>query len=357
MRKVIEYVSCNPRHNITTDTDWILARNLWYAMGPSRPFRHMMPRSRPCTLTSFLPSFLSSNNNNLEWKPSLVKKALSTLPQSCHLDPFLLCILPRICAGVLEKDFFLTKGWPVKRSFEVPEGVSLADLQEVELGIGILTDLQLTEDWGTRRYLRGWLGGGRPGRWCFERLYGGIIGIWLVSFYVWRYARIMLDWHIHNARCNQASYQCPIPFSQFSMTISQYFSRLLERKVFPHLIMTRNTAAQAMPIKAAEMKQFWYPRLLTHGVILINIISLCFIYVYHARSTMTLNSPISNRKRHCIPHQHHTRHRITTQLLITINKIINAYTDPARIRESQQVHGDYETEPMHVMRGTDTPED
>lgn len=52
-----------------------------------------------------------------------------------------------MCAGVLEGDFFLTKCWKIEHSFEVPEGVSLADLQEVELGIGILTDLQFTEDW------------------------------------------------------------------------------------------------------------------------------------------------------------------------------------------------------------------
>lgn len=47
-----------------------------------------------------------------------------------------------------------------------------------------------------------------------------------------------------------------MPFSQFSTTSSQYLSRLRSLDFFPHLIMTRNTAAHAMPMKAAEMKQF-----------------------------------------------------------------------------------------------------
>lgn len=197
--------------------------------------------------------------------------------------------------------------------------------------------------------------------WTWEMVFPSksrrINGHMMISFYVCRYGRIMLDQYIHSAWYKmQESYQCPIPFSQFSMTTFQYFSRLLERKVFPHLIMTRNTAAQAMPMKAAEMKQFWYPRLLTHGVILISIISLCYVHAYHVQSTMALNSPISNRKRHRIPHQHDTRHRITTQLLIAINKIIKAQTDPTSIWKSQQVHSDYETEPMHAMRGANAPE-
>lgn len=59
-----------------------------------------------------------------------------------------------------------------------------------------------------------------------------------------------------------------MPFSQFSRTIFQYVSRLRMRNVLPHLIMMRNAAEHAMPMNAAEMKQFWYPMLSTQGVIL-----------------------------------------------------------------------------------------
>jgi hypothetical protein len=40
------------------------------------------------------------------------------------------------------------------------------------------------------------------------------------------------------------------------MTILQYLSRLRARNVFPHLIITRNTADMAMPMNAADTKQF-----------------------------------------------------------------------------------------------------
>lgn len=50
--------------------------------------------------------------------------------------------------------------------------------------------------------------------------------------------------------------------------MSQYFSRERSRKVLPDLIMTRNTAEHAIPINAAEIKQFCLPMFLTQGVIL-----------------------------------------------------------------------------------------
>lgn len=37
----------------------------------------------------------------------------------------------------------------------------------------------------------------------------------------------------------------------------------------PYFIATRNIDEAAIPMKAAEMKQFWYPRVLNHGVILL----------------------------------------------------------------------------------------
>lgn len=48
----------------------------------------------------------------------------------------------------------------------------------------------------------------------------------------------------------------------------QYLTLLLLRKVFPYLIMTRNVDTHANPMKAAVMKQFWYPMFVTQGVML-----------------------------------------------------------------------------------------
>jgi len=48
----------------------------------------------------------------------------------------------------------------------------------------------------------------------------------------------------------------------------QYFLWLWTRKLFPHFIITRKTREHASPINAAEIKQFWYPKPSTHGVIL-----------------------------------------------------------------------------------------
>lgn len=77
-----------------------------------------------------------------------------------------------------------------------------------------------------------------------------------------------IDLLIDESNSGWCQCQCPIPFSQFSCTIFQYFSLLRTLTPFPHLTTTKNTAEHAIPIKAAEIKQFWYPRLWIHGVIL-----------------------------------------------------------------------------------------
>lgn len=59
------------------------------------------------------------------------------------------------------------------------------------------------------------------------------------------------------------------------LTIVQYLVALLIRKDFPHLIITKKTNDAAMPTKAAERKQFWYPRFVNHGVILQTVSQLC----------------------------------------------------------------------------------
>lgn len=52
------------------------------------------------------------------------------------------------------------------------------------------------------------------------------------------------------------------------LTSSSYLAALLILSDFPYLIMTRNTRQAAIPTNAAEMKQFWYPRFVSHGVML-----------------------------------------------------------------------------------------
>ena len=124
----------------------------------------------------------------------------------------------------------------------------------------------------------------------------------------------------------------PMPFSQFSWTSFQYFSRERSRKVFPNLIMKRKTEAHAMPMKAAEMKQFWYPMFSIQGVIL-NDVSVC-LRLESKEKTL----PIANRKRHGIPDQNHTSHGNTTQLLIAVNKVIDTERDATGTREGQHAH-------------------
>lgn len=141
-----------------------------------------------------------------------------------------------------------------------------------------------------------------------------------------------------------------MPFSQFSWTSFQYCSRDRSRNVFPNLIITKKTEAHAMPIKAAEMKQFWYPMLSIQGVIL-NEVSVCLLL------ELEENLPISNCKRHGIPNQNHTRHGDTTQLSVAVNKVIDTKRDATGAREGQNAHSNNESKPMDLMSSTHTPKD
>ena len=75
---------------------------------------------------------------------------------------------------------------------------------------------------------------------------------------------------IHQVVIHILCYQFPRDSDQwptFSAS-AQYFAALLVRNFLPIMIMSKKTLEAAMPTKAAEMKQFWYPRFVIQGVML-----------------------------------------------------------------------------------------
>lgn len=110
-----------------------------------------------------------------------------------------------------------------------------------------------------------------------------------------------------------------------------------------------------MPMNAAEMKQFWYPMLSTQGVILEQ--TRVSKYPGKRPTQDCSNSPVTDSKRHSIPHQNHRGHRIPAQLPVTVNEVIDAQRDTGRIAQRREEHGYYQAEPVDVMCCADTPED
>jgi hypothetical protein len=66
---------------------------------------------------------------------------------------------------------------------------------------------------------------------------------------------------------------------------------------------------------------------------------------------------ISNRKTHRIPDNNNSNHSLTTQILVRINAIAHTKLHTDGIRSSDDAHGENESEPMDVVRGSYTPED
>lgn len=71
---------------------------------------------------------------------------------------------------------------------------------------------------------------------------------------------------------------------------------------------------------------------------------------------MRLNSPVSNRKRHGIPHQNDRRHRVAAQLAVAVDEVVDAEGDAARVAEGQGAHGHQQPEPVHAVGGADPPQ-
>ena len=104
-----------------------------------------------------------------------------------------------------------------------------------------------------------------------------------------------------------------------------------------------------MPMKAAEMKQFWYPRFSIQGVIL-NEVSICLQLELEEK-----NLPITNCKTHGVPNQNHTSYGNAAQLSVAVNKVIDTECDTTGIREGQHAHSSNESKPMDLMSSTNPP--
>jgi len=74
-------------------------------------------------------------------------------------------------------------------------------------------------------------------------------------------------YHCVRAPLIQLLDQCTAPSLMYFLTRLQYWSRCLSLRAFPHFTMMRKAKLAARPMKAADMKQFWVPRLVNHGVI------------------------------------------------------------------------------------------
>ncbi len=67
--------------------------------------------------------------------------------------------------------------------------------------------------------------------------------------------------------------------------------------------------------------------------------------------------PLTNSKAHRIPNDNNGRHPIGAHLLITIDEVIHAKRDAARVRKGEHAHGPDEPEPVHAVGGADAPDD
>jgi hypothetical protein len=94
-----------------------------------------------------------------------------------------------------------------------------------------------------------------------------------------------------------------------------------------------NTAEQAArATNAAETKQFWYPRLVIHGVILPCLLA-------NRLALGELDLPIANCKRHGVSNENDRRDSVAADIVVAINQIIDADDQPHHTRGRQSTHG------------------
>lgn len=82
-----------------------------------------------------------------------------------------------------------------------------------------------------------------------------------------------------------------------------------------------------MPTNAADIKQFWYPRWFTHGVILLQL-------AWEDTNVEEKGGlPIAHGKRHGVPNQDHACHCVPAQLPVAVDQVVDAQRDAACVRQ------------------------
>lgn len=102
-----------------------------------------------------------------------------------------------------------------------------------------------------------------------------------------------------------------------SATNLWYLGAVRTRSALPYLIMTNTAEQAAKATNAAETKQFWYPRLVIHGVML-----WCLLAKYPVPGELDL--PIANCERHRVSNQNNRRNSIAAYIVVAIDQVINA---------------------------------
>lgn len=90
-----------------------------------------------------------------------------------------------------------------------------------------------------------------------------------------------------------------------------------------------------------------------HGVILPHLFRL-----YQCRSERKLHdSPVSDGKTHRVANEDDSHHGLAAQFSVRIDTVTDGKLDSDGVGETDDAHGENQAEPLHVVRGSDAPED